>query len=320
MRSIVAGPKAPGAAGWLARSDVALPPDQSGVAISTLGKIIKRGWDWLGLSPAAADRVTGLIEAPQLAECLTLNKNDFLRTGARGGMYLAFRKAMQEVITRQLAEWGDDRTDAPTPPRPARLDRDLERVLEDLAEEFPLLHSLVERRRGGQRRLPMPGRGADGEFGPLFALAEPVDAADGARGHDGSAPQADQQPPSTDAEPPPPSCATGSQVGEAAIPGHGAPRRRAQYGLSIQFESRPDDDEPGRLVDSTIWVNQSHPAFVRATSSRSLGYHLALTVALTLAPLAVAPAQEHGFVTRFLAEWGQVQSERPRRSTRRRSS
>jgi hypothetical protein len=85
-------------------------------------------------------------------------------------------------------------------------------------------------------------------------------------------------------------------------------RQRARYGLSLQFESRPDDAELGRLVDSTIWVNRAHPAFTRASVSRALGYHLAMTVALTLAPLAVVPAEEHGFVTRFLAEWGHVEA------------
>jgi hypothetical protein len=97
-------------------------------------------------------------------------------------------------------------------------------------------------------------------------------------------------------------------------------RQRARYGLSLQFESRPDDAELGRLVDSTIWVNRSHPAFTRASGSRALGYHLAMTVALTLAPLAVVPAEEHGFVTRFLAEWGHPEADvRGRKKRRRRT-
>jgi hypothetical protein len=40
-----------------------------------------------------------------------------------------------------------------------------------------------------------------------------------------------------------------------------------------------------RLVESTVWVNDAHPAYRRAVASRSEGYHLA--VALALAPLAV---------------------------------
>ena len=182
----------------------------------------------------------------------------------------------------------------------------LARVLEDLAVEFPLLHSLVERRRGGQKRLPMPNGPRDGEFGPLFALARAADEPGESEpplsrdaGSVGAPPPLDATEPEPDESPRP-------DVDTAALPGSHAPRRRAQYGLSLRFEARPDDDELGRLVDSTIWVNDAHPAFARATRSRSLGYHLALTVALALAPLAATPADEHLFVTRFLAEWGQV--------------
>jgi hypothetical protein len=81
-------------------------------------------------------------------------------------------------------------------------------------------------------------------------------------------------------------------------------RRPARFGLLMQFESRPGDSELGRLVDSTIWINDAHPAYTRAAASRSLGYHTALTVALTLAPLAVEPNEEHSFITQFLAQWG----------------
>jgi hypothetical protein len=81
-------------------------------------------------------------------------------------------------------------------------------------------------------------------------------------------------------------------------------RRPVRYGLLMQFESRPADLELGRLVDSTIWINDAHPAYTRAEASRSLGYHTALVVALTLAPLAVEARDEHTFVTQFLAHWG----------------
>jgi hypothetical protein len=74
--------------------------------------------------------------------------------------------------------------------------------------------------------------------------------------------------------------------------------------LVVRFESLPDDPELGRLVESTIWINDAHPAYVRATESRSIGYHIAVAVALSLAPLAVGPADEHAFLTQFLAHWG----------------
>jgi hypothetical protein len=54
-----------------------------------------------------------------------------------------------------------------------------------------------------------------------------------------------------------------------------------------------------------VWVNEAHPAYRRAAASRSEGYHLALTVAMALAPLAVEPARVLEFVNAFLARWGE---------------
>jgi hypothetical protein len=326
--------RTPSAMGFIER-DALLPSDREGIAISTFGKVIKRGWDWLGLAPAARAHITGLIEAPDLAACLTLSKNDFIRTGTRGASYLAYRKAIQEVVSRQLAEWGDAR-DAEARPRTVRLERDLERVLEDLADEFPLLRSLVDRRAGGQKRLPMPGRGDERVSAPLFANV-PV-------GHE-SAGQGGASPPVEDAAAKPPeessslrpesptrSPEEGPPTGDQALPEGEPPspsdrqaqsdiaastgtletvsgrRRPARYGLLLQFESRPADSELARLVDSTIWINDAHPAYTRAVASRALGYHTALAVALALAPLAVEMRDEHTFITQFLAHWGGAQT------------
>ena len=95
-------------------------------------------------------------------------------------------------------------------------------------------------------------------------------------------------------------------------------RRAARYGLLLQFESLPEDPELARLVDSTIWINDAHPAFARAATSRSLGYHTALAVALALAPLTVEPHHEHAFITQFLAHWGATGDGATRRTRRRR--
>ena len=301
--------------------------DREGIAVSTFGKVIKSGWDWLGLTPATPSRVSGLVEAPDLAACLTLSKNDFIRTGPRGATYLAYRKAIQEVVSRQLAAWGDTR-DADARPRTVRLERDLERVLEDLADDFPLLRSLVNQRAGGQKRLPLPGRGREEVPGSLFAnvpssvdadgsdlegtSATDVDVSAGEEHSEGESPapstpagehEPRAEPPAADTIPSADSSIeVPTPVGTfSTVPGR---KRLARYGLMLQFESRPDDPELGRLVDSTIWINEAHPAYTRATASRSAGYHIALTVALALAPLAVGARDEHGFITQFLAHWG----------------
>jgi hypothetical protein len=333
--------RTPSASGFIERS-APLPADHQGIAISTFGKVIKRGWDWLGLAPAARAHISGLIEAPDLAACLTLSKNDFIRTGTRGGSYLAYRKAIQEVVSRQLAEWGDAR-DAEARPRTIRLERDLERVLEDLADDFPLLRSLVDRRAGGQKRLPMPGRGNERVPASLFAnvLVSDESAGEGsappaggpaAKPGEGSSSPTPETRPRSEREVPPsgnasvpesePVGATDGQPHAHVAASAGTldtvtgRRRPARYGLLVQFESRPGDSEPGRLVDSTIWINDAHPAYTRAVASRSLGYHTALAVALALAPLAVEARDEHGFITQFLAQWGSAPD--ANRATRRR--
>lgn len=310
----------PSAAGYLFRGPGALPEDQRGLAISTYGKIIKRGWDWLGISPTAPERIGGVIEVPMLAASLTLNKGDFIRSGARGAAYLSFRKAIQEVVLRQLAAWGDSR-EQPEKARPRSLrvlERDLERVLMDLSDGFPLLASLVEHRRGGQKPLPFgPKARSEDEsgFGP-GALIPPSED-----GGEAGAPEAAK----TEEAPPPqeqPESVQPREGGASAhdleLPASPRERRPQRLGLAVQFEERPGDPEPGRLVESTVFVNQAHPAYKRAVASRSEGYHIALCVALALAPLAVEPAKEHAFVTAFLSRWGEALSE-TRRARRKRS-
>jgi hypothetical protein len=90
-------------------------------------------------------------------------------------------------------------------------------------------------------------------------------------------------------------------------------RQPGRYGLSLQFAQRAEDPELARLVESTVWINEAHPAYRRAAASRSEGYHIAVAVALALAPLAVEPTKEHGFLTAFLSAWGAAMARRKRR-------
>jgi len=80
---------------------------------------------------------------------------------------------------------------------------------------------------------------------------------------------------------------------------------RARPTLDIQFDDGSEDDELARVVDSTVWINRSHPAYQRALVSRSLGYHIALSVAMALAPLSVKPVNELEFVRVFMSRWGE---------------
>ena len=317
----VARKRKPAGSGYVTRDSAPLPEDLRGLAVSTFGKVIKRGWDWLGIASNSLERVGGLMEVPALAECLTLNKADFIRAGARGATYLAYRKAIQEAVARQLSEWGQDgEPDERARRRAARpVERDLEAVLADLADDFPLLASLVEQRTGGQRRLPVARGGAAwNDDGSLLAMHASGIAPDDAEPPAGSPDAVTRTAGSGDrASNPEDGRIDAEPLGQPAAGSRVAVgprvRRPARYGLNIQFENRPDDVELGRLIESTVWVNEGHPAYRRAAASRSEGYHVAVAVAMALAPLAVDPAKEHGFVTAFLASWGAAVDRRARR-------
>jgi hypothetical protein len=336
----------PSAVGYLARHGDPLPEQERGLAISTLGKVIRRGWDWLDLSPADGERIEGLIEVPALAEALTLNKGDFLRTGPRGALFLSFRKAIQETVATQLAAWGESREPRRRTPRTRPLERDLHRVLGEMAAEFPLLATLAERRSGGQKRLPLgeAGNGAAGTWPGELALRGETDPT-GASGRDPEAGGAEPagvssqavgamsggnggaggvnaggvtdptshsddprgEPAQSEAPGDAESASSPSRGGssEAALPGRSRSKKRTRLSLEVRFESRPGDDRLGRLIETTVWVNDAHPAYRRAVASRAEGYHLALTVAAALAPLTVEPARGQDFVNAFLARWGE---------------
>ena len=308
----VARKRKPAGSGYLTRDAAPLPEDCRGVAVSTFGKVIKRGWDWLGIASSSLERVGGLMEVPALAECLTLNKADFIRAGARGATYLAYRKAIQETVQRQLGEWGQDgETEERARRRAARpVERDLEAVLADLADDFPLLASLVEQRIGGQRRLPVARTGAvTQESASVLASVGSDVAPEGLYAIPESREfSARETPPSNGSAETDPTSATGAPPPAVPLGGRLAlgprARRPARYGLSIQFEERADDPELSRLIESTVWVNEGHPAYRRAAASRSEGYHVAVAVAMALAPLAVDPSKEHAFITAFLTSWG----------------
>jgi len=317
----------PTAVGYLARTTSPVPEDRHGLAVSTLGKVIRRGWDWIGLSSSSPGLVGGLVEAPALSVALTLNKGDFVRAGRRGITYLEYRKALQEAVQAQLAAWGEarDREDSARRRAARPLEKDLEAVLRDLADDFPALAALVEQRPGGQKRLPTGsetvddrgvGEAARGGPGPM--PAEPVSAesersageADVGAGEEA----APGGPPSTDeAEPPSPHAVT--LPARPVLPD--GRKRPTRYGLSIDFEQRPESSALGRLVESTVLVNTAHPAYLRAVASRSEGYHAALSVGLALAEVAVEPAGAQAFLSTFLARWGEaVGRDRRRRQPR----
>jgi hypothetical protein len=299
----------PSGVGYLARHDAPLPEHERGLAISTLGKVIRRGWDWLGITPADGDRIEGVIEVPALAEALTLNKGDFLRTGNRGALFLSYRKAIQEAVTAQLEAWGSSPPPQQRAPRTKPMERDIQRVLGDLAAEYPLLTTLVERTAGGQRRLPLADGGASDANGlwggEALHVQQPLrdgaaTAPDSTR-DDGESSTSSAEEPRRDKRD---AVSAAPEPSDVKLPGRARTKKPTLLSLQIRFENRGDDVALARLIESTVWVNDAHPAYKRAVATRAEGYHIALSVAAALAPLAVEAQDAQRFIGAFLARWG----------------
>ena len=220
-----------------------------------------------------------------------------------------------EAVAEQLEAWGEGSSDERRPRRtPRSLDRDLGSVLTDLSTDYPLLATFVERTRGGQRQLPLGGPPSLRGLAPgTEPLAESRSAGDVAAldHHPGMGDEAGTAEPAADREPSGPeadrvdSASDGAgALPDPALPGAGKRKAPQRLGLRVRYGSWPDDPTLGRLVESTVWVNDAHPAYRRAAASRAEGYHVALTVAMALAALAVEPAEAQAFLSDFLARWG----------------
>jgi len=134
--------------GWLQKffgqseTTASLP---AGLWISTFGKVIKGGWEWLGIMPKNADSLVGLVEIPGLSEILTTNKNGFLTDANSLKKYYKYRKAVQESVLPILRQLGEDRAALPDSPEKIikPLNQTITGALNRLINDFPELESLI---------------------------------------------------------------------------------------------------------------------------------------------------------------------------------
>jgi hypothetical protein len=270
--------------GWMGTSPGPLPGEKRGLGAATYGKVIKRGWEWLGIRPGNPERITGMIEIPGWAALLTTNKADFLKDSASLKQYYRYRKAilkMVEPALRELGEWEETQGSSPLKTYPSQ--REIEQVVAGLVGDFPELKPLLDTRR---RAIPGVGEGDVDRTGAAPMGPEGQEAV----GRDGGEK-------STEA-----GAKLEEPAGETPTDEAGSPKKPA--GLKITFDLRPDRPEMGWLSGTTVCVNQAHPAYRRAVQSRSESYHMAVTVAWVLSQYV-----EHGkplpeFINRFLDGWG----------------
>lgn len=273
-------------------SRTAARPGDAGLRISTYGKVIRGGWEWLGLPVRQQEIFNGVVEVPELAEILTTNKADFLPDSASLKKYYDVRKSIQQAVLPILRELGavvDDEKNAKTPSAFKPLSRDIEGALSLMTETFPELEPLVGEhwRRLAARAAAVGHRSRRGKRGTAADLAKEaggsLDAAEPA------SKRAKRQPLEADAD--------GDKKKTAKTPG-----------LEISFEAFEKNDvgELGRLVEEKIVINTAHPAWARAERLGQEPYHVLLTVALTLGDYLQTQGGIRAFVSVFLKSWSEA--------------
>ena len=287
--------KKPVGIGFIRKADADLPEEEVGIGVSTYGKVIKRGWDWIGLLPQNPMKITGLVEVPELSEILTLNKADFLRDAASLQKYYRYRKAIQhslEPILRQMGEIREPRQ------RPAKdldpLQLEIERVLADLVNDFPEISPLLDRRRRGD---PTKGLISDPNSPAAGTLVVGVDIMTGTPGGAGEGEGLE--------------VAGGVLAGEGieasdnpTEPGREHEGRKRKPGVMIGFDDSPDRQTIAWIVENTIWVNRSNPAYLRVMDTNAEPYHIILAVSWVLSSYLEDGKSPQDFIGRFISSWG----------------
>jgi hypothetical protein len=273
--------------GFLSKTTSLQPPEDQGLEVATYGKVIKRGWEWLGIRPKNPEFVTGLVEIPGLSSLLTTNKADFLKDSASLKQYYRYRKAVLKVLDPVLEALGE-RGAAPgsSAQRNYPSQKEIEQVVAGLVRDFPELTPLLDARR---KAIPGAGEGNGGEgMKKNHEVLEPD--------LENPAPQVDEpekaEMPVHRAEP------------KAPKPIEPPNERKISAGLKIIFEIHPEREEMGWLSGTTLCVNQSHPAYKRAVQDRAENYHVAVTAGWVLSKYVEDGKSLQDFLNRFLAGWG----------------
>lgn len=281
--------------GFLAAHTEDLTEEERGVAISTYGKVIKRGWDWLGILPRHPERVSGVVEVPSLAEILTTSKSDFLKDSTSLQKYYRYRKAILESMGPALKKLGE----APLPREAQTADleplrREIERVVSDLLTDFPELAPLLGRRDKGE---PATGVIPDVSADPVGNTAQGIDAVTGTLGGNGTGSGID--------------IAAGEEPGDRIEPGSPGDERgrvhegrRRRPGLMIGYDHQSERDDMGWLQESTIWINTAHPAYMKVRDSAAKDLYAVVTVAWVLAAYLESGRSQLDFINRFMSAYG----------------
>jgi hypothetical protein len=282
--------------GLIVKTKAELEEGHYGLAISTFGKVIKRGWEWLGVTPRNPARLAGVVEVPELVDCLTTNKCEFMRDPNSLQKYYNYRKTLQEAVAKVLEDLGEARAQEPKADKAIeRLQKEIDRIVGEILPDFPELAPLFGRKKSGAE-VPALLRDPDGKTAAASADGTDVGTGDeGGEGEGGGVEGAIEGP------------LDGTHL-EVGAPGSEQARehtsRRKRPGLMIRVDDETGGGTLAWLQGSTLFINGLHPAYKRAQSSGGTGLYFAFAVASTLSAHLQEGRAPLEFLERFMAAWG----------------
>lgn len=278
--------------GYVVKRGASSAPDIKGLAVSAYGKVIKRGWEWIGVFPKSYHELYGAVEIPGLAALLTTNKTDFLHDGSSLKKYYRYRKAIQEAVRGVLRDLGEERPAQPQEfsERFIPLKRSIESTLEKLISDFPELSSVV-----GERRIQARAVAASLKPRRSSSAGIPGSTENSAQGNNPTLMVKTLE--------------SGQERTSNPPQGLRAETLRAPApGLKIAFEALTAGESASalsRLNEDTVWINTSHPAWQKAEQDGFSDYHVVTAVAWSLSQFLQEGRLPHDFVGKFLAAWGE---------------
>lgn len=259
------------------------PFAHAGLAISTYGKIIKSGWEWIGITPKDGSTIFGIVEIPALAAILTINKTDFLRDANSLKKYYYYRKAIQEAILPIITEFSGEPGIEEKQKKLFPLTREIERTLGFLIGDFPELSSLLGIKAVKEFPAELLKKLGKQELTVEFAPAA-LDAVEEAEKQNGLFKKSEEE--------------------ERR---YQEKKKKPKKGpaLIIAFEDGTDKKVLARMVKNAVWINKKHPAYIKAQSEGFDKYHVVLCVVWTLSRYLGEQKAPQDFVSNFLALWGE---------------
>lgn len=282
--------------GWLEKllgKQAAVSSLPSGVWISTFGKVIKGGWEWLGILPKNSIQLSGLVEVPGLSEILTTSKNDFLSDQNSLKKYYKYRKAIQEAVLPILAQMGENPAVGEAQPEKLikPLNESVTSALTMLVGDFPELEGLI-----GSKKSVVTGKPKQESIEREMSVNVSEQKAGYEEGVNTPTTNSSQDINKSAGERMPSGVADGNRKKTV---------RAKTSGLKLVLAEIADDPALplGRVVDDILTINTAHPAWKKAKLRGQEEYHVLITVAATLAQFLESEHSPHEFLNRLLTAW-----------------